>query len=161
MSLFILGMYGVWAPPVVTIASLSPLPQQEKMACPLARRGLKVGEKEGWLNPVTCIGVVLVTSFLAATRVLECPGSPLMASLSHFLPLLQDHVSSHHRIGHAHLAEMSLSKACKILQQENLSQGILWPVPFWGAPISAPRALSPVVRSGNSCLDSNMAVLSP
>ena len=74
---------------------------------------------------------------------------------------LQDYVSSLHQIGCTHLAEMSLSKARKLLWQENLSQGILWPVPLWGTPVSTPWALSPVVRSGNSCLDSNMAVLSP
>ena len=74
---------------------------------------------------------------------------------------LQDHVSSHCRIGRAHHAETSLSKARKLLWQENLSQGILWPVPLWGGPISAPWALSSIVRSGNSRLDSNMAMLSP
>ena len=45
-------------------------------------------KKEGWLNPVTCIGVVLITSLLAVTWVLRCPASPLMASPSHFLPPL-------------------------------------------------------------------------
>ena len=74
---------------------------------------------------------------------------------------LQDHVSSRRRIGHTHLAETSLSKAHKVLRQENLSQGILWPVPLWGSPVTAPWASSPVIRSGNSRLDSNMAMLSP
>ena len=45
-------------------------------------------KKEGWLNPVTCIGVVLVTSLLAVTWVLRCPVSPLTASPSRFLPPL-------------------------------------------------------------------------
>ena len=62
------------------------------MARPHARRGLQVGEKkrskEGWLIPVTCIGVVLVASLLAVTWVLGCPASPLTASPSHFLPPL-------------------------------------------------------------------------
>ena len=118
-------------------------------------------EKERWLNPVTCISVVLVTSLLVVTWVLRCPASPLTASRSHFLPPLQDHVPSHCWIGHTHLAETSLSKARKVLQRENLSQGILWPVPLRGSPVTAPWASSPVVRSGNSRLDSNMAVLSP
>ena len=43
-------------------------------------------KKEGWLNPVTCISVVLITSLLAVTWVLRCPASPLTASLSRFLP---------------------------------------------------------------------------
>ena len=67
----------------------------------------------------------------------------------------------HCRVNCAHLAETSLSKARKVLRRENLSQGILWPVPFWGAPVSAPQASLPVVSPGNSHLDSNMAVLSP
>ena len=76
-------------------------------------------------------------------------------------PPLQDHVSSHRRIGRAYLAEMSLSKARKVLWRENLSQGILWPVPLRGSPVTAPQVSSPIIRSGNSRLDSNMAVLSP
>ena len=67
----------------------------------------------------------------------------------------------HHWVDCTHLAETSLSKARKVLQRENLSQGILWPVPFWGAPVSASRASLPIVIPGNSRLDSNMAVLSP
>ena len=73
----------------------------------------------------------------------------------------KNHVSRHRRVDCAHLVETSLSKARKVLRQENLSQGILWPVPFRGTLVSAPRASLPVVRPGNSCLDSNMAVLSP
>ena len=41
MSLIILGMSGVWVPPIITITSLSPLPSREKMACPRTRRGLR------------------------------------------------------------------------------------------------------------------------
>ena len=65
-------------------------------------------------------------------------------------PPLQDHVSSRRQIGHTHLAETSLSKARKVLQRENLSQGILWPVPLWGGPVTALSASSPIVRSGNT-----------
>ena len=73
-------------------------------------------KKEGWLNLVTCISVVLVTSLLVVTWILRCSASPLTASQSRFLPPLQDHVSSCHQIGHAHLADTSLSKAHKVLQ---------------------------------------------
>ena len=58
----------------------------------------------------------LSSGLLAVTWVLECPWSPLMASPYRFLPPLQDHVSSHRRIGHAHLAETSLNKAHKLLR---------------------------------------------
>ena len=41
------------------------------------------------------------------------------------------HVSrSRRRDRRAHLAETSLSKARRVLRRENLSHGILWPVPF-------------------------------
>ena len=76
-----------------------------------------------------------------------------MASPSRFLSPLQDHVSSRCRIGHAHLAETSLSKAHKVLWRENLSQGILWPVPLRGSPVTTPQASSPIIRSGNSRLE--------
>ena len=88
--------------------------------------------QRGWLIPVTYIGVVLVASLLAVTWVPRCPVSLLMASASCFLPPLQDRVSRPRRVSSAHLAEMTLSKADKLLRQENLSQGILWPVPFQG-----------------------------
>ena len=142
--------------------SISP-PWQEKTARPRARRGLEVGKKkgEGWLISVTFISVVLVAGLLAGTWILECPASPLMANLSRFLPPLKNHVSRRRRVDCAHLAETSLSKARKVLRRENLSQGILWPVPFRGAPVSAPWASLPIVRPGNSHLDSNMAMLSP
>ena len=142
--------------------SISP-PWREKMARPHARCGFIGGQKkgEGWLILVTFIGVVLVAGLLAGTWILECPVSPLMASPSRFLPPLVESCFKHCRVDCSHLVEMSLSKACKVLQQENLSQGILWPVPFRGAPISAPRASLPVISPGNSRLDSKMAVLSP
>ena len=161
MSLFISGVSGVWVPPVVTIASLSPLPSEKRWHALMPGTAYMWAKKEGWLIPVTYISVVLVASLLAVTWVLGCPAYLLTASPSHFLPPLQDHVSRHRRVGHTHLAETSLSKAHRLLWQENLSQGILWPVPFQGAPVSTPQASSPIVRSGNSCLDSNMAVLSP
>ena len=87
-SLFIPGIFGIQVPPVVTITSLSPLPWQEKMARPRARRGFIGGQKkgEGWLISVTSIGVVLVAGLLAGTWILECLVSPLTASPSHFLP---------------------------------------------------------------------------
>ena len=142
--------------------SISP-PSVRKDGMPSCQAWLVGGQKKGemWLIPVTYIGVVLIASLLAVTWVLECPASPLRASPSRFLPPLEDHVSRHRRIGHAYHAEMSLSKAHKFLRKENLSQGILWPVPFWGSPISAPRVTSTIVRSGNFHLDSNMAMLSP
>ena len=100
-----------------------------------------MGEKEGWLNPSNLHWCVLITSLLVVAWVLGCPASLLTASPSHFLPPLQDHVSSHRRIGRAHLAETSLSKAHKLLWQENLSQGILWPVPLRGSPCKRPSGV--------------------
>ena len=87
MSPIILDMSGVWVPPIVAIASLSPLPGREKMACPHARHSLRwAKKKEGWLIPVANISVVLTASLLVATWVLGCPASPLMANPSRFLP---------------------------------------------------------------------------
>ena len=54
-----------------------------------------------------------------------------------------------------------LSKAQKLLRQGGLSQGILWPVPFQDAPVSAPQASLPIIKAGDSFLDLNMAMLSP
>ena len=162
MSLFIPGISGIRVPPIVTIASLSPLPGEKRWHALVPGTAYRWAKKgKGWLISVTFIGVVLVAGLLAGTWILECPASPLMASPSRFLPPSKNHVSRRHRVDCAHLAEMSLSKARKVLRLENLSQGILWPVPFWGTPVSAPRASLPIVRPGNSHLDSNMAVLSP
>ena len=163
MSLFIPGIFGIRVPPIVTIASLSPLPGEKRWHALVPGAAYRWAKKkgEGWLISVTFIGVVLVAGLLAGTWILECPASPLTASPSRFLPPSKNHVSRRHRVDCAHLAETSLSKARKVLRRENLSQGILWPVPFRGAPVSAPRASLPVVRPGNSRLDSNMAVLSP
>ena len=58
-------------------------------------------KKEGWLNPVTSISVILVTSLLAVAWVLRCPASLLTASPSSFLPPFQYHVSSHRPTGRA------------------------------------------------------------
>ena len=44
---FIPGMSRVWVPPVVTIASLTPLPGREKMERPCARRGLRWAKRKG------------------------------------------------------------------------------------------------------------------
>ena len=66
--------------------SISP-PLVRKDGTPSCQVQLIGGEKkEGWLNLVNCISVVLITSLLAVTWVLRCPASPLMASPSHFLP---------------------------------------------------------------------------
>ena len=66
--------------------SISP-PPARKDGMPLCQARLIGGQKkEGWLNPVTCISVVLIKSLLAVTWVLRCPASPLMASPSRFLP---------------------------------------------------------------------------
>ena len=73
----------------------------------------------------------------------------------------KNHVSRHRRVNCAHLAEMSLSKARKVLRRENLSQGILWPVPFRGTPMSTPWASLPIVRPGNSRLDSKHGRVEP
>ena len=140
MSLFILGMCGVWAPPVITITSLSPIPRQEKMAHPHARCGLG-GRKRRVAqsgNLHWCSSCYKFVSSGLGTRVpsISVNGQPVL-----FPAPLQDHVSSRRRIGHAHLAEMSLSKACKLLQQENLSQGILWPVSFVGHPHKHPSGI--------------------
>ena len=89
MLLFILRVYRVLVPPIVTIASLSPLPGEERWHALIPGMAYRwVKKKEGWLNPVSCIGVVLITSLLVVTWVLKCPASPLMASLSRFLPHL-------------------------------------------------------------------------
>ena len=160
MSVFILDVCGVWASPVITIASLSPLPWQEKMAHPCARHGLggrkrRVAQSS---NLHWCSSCYKFVSSGLGTWVpsVSINGQPVL-----FPAPLQDHVSSRRQISCAHLAEMSLSKAHKLLKQENLSQGILWPVPLQGAPVSIPRVSLPIVRSGNSRLDLNMAVLSP
>ena len=165
MSFFIPGVSGVRVPPIVTIASLSPLPSEKRWHALMPGEAYRWAEKKkrqrGWLIPVTYIGVVLIASSLALTWVPMCLVSALMASPSCFLPPLKDRVSRPLRVSCAHLAEMSLSKAHKLLRRENLSQGILWLVPFRGTPISTLQASSPFVRSGNSCLDLNMALLSP
>ena len=162
-SLLIPGVFGIQVPPVVTIASLSPLPNEKRWHALMPGAAYRQAKKkgEGWLISVTIIGVVLVSGLSARTRILECLASPLTASLSRFLSPLKNRVSRRPRINCAHLAETSLSKARKVLQRENLSQGILWPVPFRGTPVSTPRASLPVVSPGNSRLDSNMVVLSP
>ena len=54
-----------------------------------------MGKKEGCLNPVTCIGVVLITSLLAVTWVLEWPRVSIYGQPVPFPAPLQDHVSSH------------------------------------------------------------------
>ena len=148
---------------VITIASLSPLPGKKRWHAlmPGMAYGWAKKKGEGWLISVTFIGVVLVAGLLAGTWILECLASPLMASPSHFLAPTKNHVSRRRRVDCTHLAETSLSKARKVLRGENLSQGILWPVSFLGTPISAPQASLPIIRPGNSRLESNMAVLSP
>ena len=78
MSLFIPGIFGIRVPPIVTIASLSPLPGEKRwhaLMPGMAYRWVKKGE--GWLILVTFIGVVLVAGLLAVTWILECPASPL------------------------------------------------------------------------------------
>ena len=47
MSPFIPGMSGVWVPPIITIASQTPLPGREKMAHPHARHGLRWAKRKG------------------------------------------------------------------------------------------------------------------
>ena len=47
MSPFVPGMSRVWVPPVITIASLTPLPSREKMARPHARHGLRCAKRKG------------------------------------------------------------------------------------------------------------------
>ena len=47
MSPFVPGMSGVWVPPILTIASLTPLPGGEKMAHPHARCGLRWAKRKG------------------------------------------------------------------------------------------------------------------
>ena len=162
-SLFISGIFGILVPPVLTIASISPLSGEKRWHALMPGAAYRWAKKkgEGWLISVIFIGVVLVAGLLAGTWILECLVSPLTASPSCFLPPLKNHVSRRRRVNCAHLAETSLSRAHKVLRRENLSQGILWPVLFRGAPVSAPRASLPIVRPGNSRLDSNMAVLSP
>ena len=83
---FVLGMSEVWVPPVIAMASLTPLPGGEKMARPRARHGLRWAKKERVAHSVTYISVVLVASLLEVTWVLGCPESPLMANPSRFLP---------------------------------------------------------------------------
>ena len=80
----------------------------------MAYRWAKKGE--GWFISVTFIGVVLVAGLLGGTWILECPASPLTASLSRFLPPSKNHVSSRHRVDCAHFVETSLSKARKVLR---------------------------------------------
>ena len=160
MSPFIPGMSGVWVLPIVTIASLTPLPSGEKMAYPHARHGFRWAKRKGgsFGNLHKCSSHHKFVSGDLGTWVptVSVNGQPVP-----FPAPLQDHDSRHRWVGHAHLEEMSVSKAHKLLQRENLSHGILWPVPLWGAPISTPRVSLPIISSGNSCLDSNMAVLSP
>ena len=98
--LFIPGIFGIRVPPIVTIASLSPLPGEKRWHALVPgaayRRAKKKGE--GWLISVTFIGVVLIAGLLAGTCILECPASPLTASLSRFLPpcriMFQDVIGS-------------------------------------------------------------------
>ena len=108
-SLFIPGVFRIRVPPVITIASLSPLPSEKRwhaLVPGAAYRWAK--KKEGWLISVTFIGVVLVAGLLAGTWILECPASLLMASPSRFLPprriMFQDVVGSIALILQRHLS---------------------------------------------------------
>ena len=118
MSLFIPGVFGIRVPPIVTIASLSPLPGEKRWRALMpgtAYRRAKKKPGEGWLILVTFIGVVLIAGLLAGTWILECLVSLLMASPSCFLSPLKNHVSRRRLVDCAHLAETSLSKARKVL----------------------------------------------
>ena len=118
MSLFIPGIFGIQVPPVVTIASLSPLPGEKRWHALMAGTAYWRAKKkkgEGWLISVTFIGVVLIAGLLAGTWILECLVSPLTASPSRFLSPSKNHVSRRRRVDCAHLVEMSLSKARKVL----------------------------------------------
>ena len=97
--------------------SISP-PPVRKDGMPSCQVWLIVGKRKRRVaQSVIYIRVVLITSFLVVAWVLGCPASPLMASPSHFLPPLQDHVSSHHRIGRlsARPASFSGERTCQTL----------------------------------------------
>ena len=141
--------------------SISPSPAEKRWHALTPGAASGGQKKEGWLILVTYISVVLITSMLAATWVIGCPASLLMASPSHFLPpcriMFQGSIRQITLILLRHLparpASFSSGRTCHRGSYGLFRSG--------APPISTHRALLPIVSSGNFCLDSNMAVLSP
>ena len=153
MSPFVPGMSRVWIPPIITITSLTPLPSREKMARPLARHGLRWSKKKRVAHSSNLHKCSSHCKFVSGDL-----GTWLRVSVNcQPIPFPAPLVGPCHKVSSGRLC----SSCRDVSQQENLSQGILWPVLFRGTPISTPWAPLPIISAGNSCLDLNMAVLSP
>ena len=117
----------VWSPGTShrTITSLSPLPSEKRwhaLVPGVAYRWAKKRRVAQSGNLHRCSSRYKFVSGDLGTQVpsISVNSQPVLFPAP--LPL-QDHVSSRHQIGHAHLAETSLSKAHKVLQVRELVKG--------------------------------------